>query len=170
MFFLVTFSPFQPTPGMALWSLIIFILFWYLMAKFAFKPIADALEKREHDIQDAMDTAKKTRQEMANMKAENENLLNQAREERTKILLEAKEMKSQIINEAKDKAKEEAQKIVSNAMSDIDNQKKLAIAEIKSELGLIALDIAEKVLKKELKGNQEQEAFVNNLVKEINLN
>ncbi len=170
MFYLVTFSPFQPTPGMALWSLIIFVLFWYLMAKFAFKPIAEALEKREHDIQDAMDTAKKTKVEMQNLKAENEKLLAEAREERSKILQEAKDMKSQIINEAKDKAKEEANKIVSNAMGDIENQKKMAIAEIKSELGLMALDIAEKVIKKELKGNQEQEAFVNTLVNEINLN
>lgn len=170
MFVLITFSPFQPTPGMAIWSLLIFILFWYLMAKFAFKPIADALEKREQDIQDAMDTAKTTKREMAQLKAENEKLLAEAREERTKILQEAKDMKAQIINEAKDKAKEEASKIVNNAMADIENQRKAAMAEVKSELGLIALDIAEKVIKKELKGQKDQEEFVNTLVREINLN
>lgn len=170
MFVLITFSPFQPTPGMALWSLLIFILFWYLMAKFAFKPIAEALEKREKDIQDAMDTAKTTKKEMAQLKAENEKLLAQAREERTKILQEAKDMKVQIISEAKEKAREEAGKIVNNAMTDIENQRKVAMAEVKKELGLMALDIAEKVIKKELKGQKDQEDFVNTLVKEIHLN
>lgn len=170
MFSLVTFTPFQPTPGLAIWSLVIFLLFWFLMAKFAFRPIADALAKREGDIQDAMDMAKTTKLEMANMKAENEKLLAEAREERSKIIQEAKDIKNQMVSEAKDKAKEEANKIVSNAMSDIENQKKAAIAEVKSELGAMALSIAERVIRKELKGNAEQEAYVNALVKEVNLN
>lgn len=170
MFSLVTFTPFQPTPGLAIWSSVIFLLFWFLMAKFAFRPIADALAKREGDIQDAMDTAKKTKLEMANMKAENEKLLAEAREERSKIIQEAKDIKNQMITEAKEKAKEEANKIVTNALSDIENQKKAAIAEVKSELGAMALSIAERVIRKELKGNAEQEAYVNTLVKEVNLN
>lgn len=170
MFTLVTFTPFQPTPGLAIWSLVIFVIFWALMAKYAFRPIADALAKRETDIQEAMDTAKKTREEMANMKAENEKLLAEAREERSKIIQEAKDIKNQMISEAKDKAKEEATKIANNAMQDIENQKKAAIIEVKNELGAMAISIAEKVIKKELKGNAEQEAFVNTLVKDIHLN
>lgn len=170
MFNLVTFTPFQPTPGLAIWSLIIFLLFWFLMSKFAFKPIAEALAKREGDIQDAMDAAKKAREEMANMKSENERLLAEAREERSKMLQEAKDIKNQMITEAKDKAKEEASKIVNNAMHDIENQKKAAIIEVKNELGAMAISIAEKVIRKELKGNAEHEAFVNTLVKDIHLN
>jgi F-type H+-transporting ATPase subunit b len=170
MFSLISFTPFQPTPGLALWSLIIFLLFWFIMSKVAFKPIAEALSKRENDIQDAIDTAKNTKLEMANMKAENEKLLAEAREERSKIIQEAKDIKTQMITEAKDKAREEANKIVTNALSDIENQKKAAIAEVKSELGAMALSIAERVIRKELKGNAEQEAFVNTLVKEVNLN
>jgi len=170
MFFLVPFTPFQPTPGLAIWSLLIFLLFWIVMGKFAFKPIAEALAKREGDIQDAIDQAKKAREEMANMKSENEKLLAQAREERTKILLEAKDIKNEIIAEAREKAKEEASKILNNAMADIENQKKAAITEVKNELGLLAIDIAEKVIQRELKGNAEQEAYVNSLVKNINLN
>lgn len=170
MFFLISFTPFQPTPGLAIWSLFIFLLFWFIMSKVAFRPIAEALAKRENDIQDAIDQAKRTREEMANMKSENEKLLAQAREERTKILQEAKEIKSQMISEAKEKAKEEATKIVNNAMTDIENQRKAAITEVKNELGNMALTIAEKVIRKELKGNAEQESFVNSLVKEIHLN
>ena len=86
------------------------------------------------------------------------------------MLQEAKDIKGQIIAEAKEKAKEEANKIVSNAMTDIENQKKIAITEVKNELGALAISIAEKVIKKELKGNAEQEAFVNTLVKDIHLN
>ena len=86
------------------------------------------------------------------------------------MLQEAKEIKAQMIAEAKEKAKEEANKIVSNAMNDIENQKKAAIIEVKNQMGAMAISIAEKVIRKELKGNEEQEKFVNSLVKEINLN
>lgn len=170
MFSLLSFSPFQPTPGLAIWSFAIFILFFLIMKKFAFGPIAEALAKREGDIQDAIDQAKKSREEMANMKAENEKLLAQAREERGKILQEAKEIKNQMISEAKEKAKEEATKIVTSAMVDIENQRKAAITEVKNELGNMALTIAEKVIRKELKGNADQESYVKTLVKEIQLN
>ncbi|MBK9255953.1 MAG: F0F1 ATP synthase subunit B [Saprospiraceae bacterium] len=170
MFTLLSFTPFQPTPGLAIWSLIIFLLFWFIMGKFAFRPIAEALEKRESDIQDSIDQAKKAREEIQNMKSENEHLLAQAREERAKLLQEAKEIKNSMITEAKDKAKEEASKIVNNAMNDIENQKKAAIAEIKNEIGTMAISIAEQLVRKELKGNTENEAFVNNLVKDLNLN
>ena len=170
MIILLSFTPFQPTPGLAIWSLLIFLLFWIIMGKFAFKPIAQALAKREDDIQHAIDQAKLAREEMANMKSENVKLLAQAREERSKILQEAKDIKNQIIHEAKEKAKEEASKIVTNAMADIDNKSKAAIAQIKNEIGGMALSIAEKVIRKELKGNNDQENFVNELVKDLNLN
>jgi len=170
MFVLLDFTPFQPSPGLAIWSVVIFCLFWFIMSRVAFKPIANALSKREGDIQDALDSAKKAKEEMANLNAENEKLLAQAREERSKILQEAKEMKNNILQEAKEKAKDEASKIVNSARTDIDNQKKAAMAEVKKEVGAMALGIAEKVIKKELAGNTEQENFVSSLVKDLNLN
>jgi len=170
MFTLLSFTPFQPTPGLAFWSLVIFLIFLYLMKKYSVGPITEALSNRETEIANALDQAKRAREEMSNLKSENEKLLAQAREERSKMLQEAKDIKGQIIAEAKEKAKEEANKIVSNAMTDIENQKKIAITEVKNELGALAISIAEKVIKKELKGNAEQEAFVNTLVKDIHLN
>lgn len=167
---LLSFTPFQPSPGLAIWSLLIFLGFWLMMGKLAFKPMANALLKREGDIQDALDAAKTAKEAVTNMKAENEKLLAQAREERSKILQEAKDMKNSIISEAKDKAKEEASKIVNAARADIENQKKAAMAEVKQEVGAMALGIAEKVIRKELKGNTEQESFVSSLVKDLNLN
>ncbi len=170
MLVLLNFTPFQPTMGGAFWSAVIFILFWVIMAKYAFKPITEALAKRENDIQEAIDQAKLAREEVSNMKSDNEKLLAEARNERVKILQEAKDIKNQMITEAKDKAKEEASKIVANAMTEIDNKKKAAMLELKNEIGSMALEIAEKVIRKELKGNTEQETFVNTLVKDLNLN
>lgn len=164
------FAPFQPTPGLAIWSLVIFLLFWFIMKKLAFKPIMEALKKREDDIQDALDEAKRAKEEMSNLKSENEKLLQQAREERAAMLTEAKETKKNIIAEAKDKAKSDANRIVAEARQEIENQKKSALAEVKSSAGLMALEIAEKVIRKELVGDNAQEAFVSQLVSEISKN
>jgi F-type H+-transporting ATPase subunit b len=170
MIILAAFPPFQPTPGLALWSLVIFLLFWWLMSKYAFKPIASALKTRETDIQTALDEANKAKSEMANLKAENERLLTEAREEKAIMLREAKDSGNKIIADAKDKAKAESSKLINSAKLEIDNQKKAALTEVKNKVGVMALDIAEKVIKRELKGNPEQEGFVNQLVEEINLN
>ncbi len=166
----ISFAPFQPTPGLAIWSLVIFLLFWWLMAKYAFKPIAEALRVREEGIQDSLDEAKKAREEMANLKAENEKILVQAREERAAILREAKEAKTQIVNEAKDSAKVEANKILNSAKAEIENQKKQALADIKNQVGTMALDIAEKVIRKDLKSDSNQQSFVQSLVDDIKMN
>ena len=170
MIFLIEFTPIRPDFGLLFWTLVIFLLFWYIIGKFAFRPIANALKEREHDIQNSLDEAKKARQEMANLKAENEELLAQAREERSAILKTAKEAKDNIISEAKDKAKEEAQRIVADAKEQIENQKMAAMIDLKNQVGAMALTIAEKVIRKELSGNAEQESFVNGLVKDIKLN
>jgi F-type H+-transporting ATPase subunit b len=164
------FSVFQPSPGLAFWSLLIFLIFMWLLTKFALKPITEALESRKTDIQNALDTAKLARQEVSNMKSENDKLIAEAQIERSKILQEAKDLKNQIINEAKDKAKEEANKIIANAKIEIDNQTKAALAEAKNQVGNMAIEIAEKIIKKELKGNSEQEAYVKSLVENVNLN
>lgn len=164
------FAPFQPTPGLALWSLFIFLLFWWIMSKYAFKPIMEGLKTRENDIQSALDESKKAREEMANMQAENDALLAEAREQRATILKEATDSKNAIIAEAKEKAKEEAQRISLNAKQEIENQRKAALLDVKNKVGTMAIDIAEKVIQKELKGNPEHEDFVNKLVKEVNLN
>ena len=168
--FLADFSVIKPDIGLLFWTTVVFLFIWFMLGRFAFRPIQAALKKREDDIQSSLDEAKKAREEMANLKAENEELLQQAREERAKILKEAKEAKDTIIKDAKDKAKEEAKKIVVAAKEEIENQKMAALTEVKNQVGLIALDIAEQVLRKELKSDAEQEAFVNRLVEETNSN
>lgn len=170
MFYLLDFSPIKPDIGLILWTTVIFGLFWLIVGRFAFRPIAEALRKREDDIQSSLDEAKRAKEEMSQLKSENDKLLAQAREERARILKDAKDASNQLINDAKTKAKEEAQKIVTDARLEIENQTRQALIEVKNQVGNMALDIAGKVLRRELEGNQAQEDFVNTLVKEIDLN
>lgn len=164
------FSPIKPDVGLFLWTTIIFLIFWLLIGKLAFKPIKDALKKRSTDIQDALDQAEKAKEEMTNLKAENDKILAQAREERSAILREAKETKDSIIKEAREGAKAEASKILTSAKMEIDNQKKAAITEVKNMTGQMAVQIAEKVLRADLSDASKQDALVGNLMDELNLN
>ena len=159
----------MPEPGLLIWTTIIFAIFWFLMSRFAFKPIAESLKKREHDIQDALDQAKKAREEMSHLQAENEKLLAQAREERAQILKEAKEAKEEIIADAKERANAEYKRKVESALHDIENHKNAAMVELKNKSGQLAIEIAEKVLHRELGNKSDQENFAKNLVDEIKL-
>jgi F-type H+-transporting ATPase subunit b len=170
MFYLLDFNPILPDFGLIFWSSITFLLFWLIVGKFAFKPIAGALSKRESDIQNALDLAKQAREEMAALKSDNDRIIGEAREEQARILKEAKETGNKIIAESKNKAREEAQKIVTNARLEIENQAKHAIIEVKNQVGNMALEIAEQVLRKELASDSAQQAYVDELVKEIKLN
>ena len=170
MIFLADFSPIKPDFGLLFWTTLVFLLVWIPIGRKAFKPILQALKDRETGIADALGSAEKARLEVANMKAENEQILAQAREERMKMLKEAKEQATAIVNESKNVAKEEASKIMVNAKQEIENMKLAVITDVKNQAGTLALEIAEKVIRKELKGNAEQVALVNTLVKEMNLN
>lgn len=170
MIFLAEFSVMMPSPGLLIWTTLIFILFWTLMARFAFKPIQNALKQRESDIQNSLDEAKHAREEMAQLKADNEKLLRRAQEERTNILKEATEAKESIIAEAKAKARDEAQKMIANAKLEIEHQKMAAMTDVKNQIGTIAIEIAEKLLRKELQNGAEQERLVNAMVEDMKLN
>lgn len=164
------FSVIKPEPGLLIWTTIIFGLFWFLMSRFAFKPIGTALKQREIDIQSALDEAKKAREEMSHLQAENEKLLQQAREERTAMLKEAKEAKDEIIAEAKDRANAEYRRKVESAIHDIENQKMAAMVALKNQAGQLSIEIAEKVLRKELANKTEQESYAQQLAESLNLN
>jgi len=170
MFFLADFNVIKPDFGLLFWTSIFFLLFWLLIGKFAFKPIVESLKKRTSDIQDALDEAKKAKEEMQALNSKNEALIKEGQAQRATIIKEAKAAKDSIINEAKVKAKEEANRIVSSAKAEIEAQKKAALTEVKNEVGQMALTIAEKVIRKELKGNPDQASFVDKLVGEIKLN
>ncbi len=164
------FSPIKPTFGLLFWTSLIFILFWVIVGKLAFKPIIQALNDRAGSIQESLDAAKTAREEMKNMKSENERIMAEAREEKMRIIREAKEAANMLIAEARDKAKEEAQRIVTNAKNDIENAKKAALVDVKNQVGAMAVDIAEKVIRQNLKDDSSQQEYIKRLVDDLNSN
>jgi len=160
----------SPDPGLFIWSTVAFLILFFLLSKFAWKPIVKALDERERSIEDALSKAEMAKAEMAKLISENEDLLKEARLERDNILKEAKEIKDQIINDAKDLAKIEGTKLIEKAKDEITNQKLAAMAEIKNQVSSLSLAIAEKVLRKQLEDQDKQQALVNDLLKEVKLN
>ena len=166
----IDFSPIKPTFGLLFWSSLIFLILWLIIGKFAFKPIISALNSRANDIQDSLNAAKNAKEEMMKLKSENEQIMNEAREEKMRILRDAKESANQIVAEARDKAKEEAQRIVVNAKNDIENAKKSALVDVKNQVGVMAVDIAEKIIRQKLETDQNQQDYIKRLVDEIKVN
>ena len=159
-----------PDIGLVAWSTIAFLLVLFILKKYAWKPILEALDTREQNITEAIESAKKAREEMAQLTAKNEEVLKQAREERSQILKEANEVKEKIIAEARDKAQSEAARILEDTKEDIQIQKKAVLAEMKNAAAALSLEIAEKVLVKELSDKGAQEKFVNELADKASLN
>lgn len=160
----------KPAIGLVFWMLITFGFIFFILAKYAWKPILNMLKEREKAIENSLNQAQLARTEMANLVAKNEVLLNQAKEERNQILHEAKEAAEKLKAEIVAKAQKEVEQKIQTAFREIEVQKKAAIVEVKNSVGLTALEIAEKILRKELKNNPEQLEYVNKLAKESNLN
>jgi F-type H+-transporting ATPase subunit b len=159
-----------PDFGLFFWTLIAFLTVFFLLKKFAWKPILQALSERENNIAESIASAEKVRNEMASLKSEHEVLLNQAREERTMLLKEAKETRDRIVNEAKEVAKEEASKIMAETRQQIEFQKNAAIVDVKNQIGMLVIEVAEKVLRKEMANKQEQTNYIKELASDIKLN
>ena len=152
------------------WTCIIFTLLIILLKKFAWKPILTAVDDRNEQINSALKAAEKARLEIENLNNDNERILLEAKSERDQLLKEARDIKDNIINEAKEKASNEAENILNAAKSQIDNEKMKAITELKNSVAVLSIDIAEKVLKNELKEKSNQEDFINSILKKSELN
>lgn len=159
-----------PSVGHIFWTAVVFIILLVLLRSLAWKPILSAVKDREQSIQDALDAAKKAKEEMALLNAQNEKILKEARAERDAILKEAREMKENIINEAKNSASVEANKLIENAKAAIQNEKVSAMADIKNQVGQLSIEIAEKILTKELADKTAQEDLVNNVIDQVKFN
>jgi F-type H+-transporting ATPase subunit b len=159
-----------PALGLIIWTLLAFLVVFFILKKFAFPAIIGGLKKREQTIADSLATAEKIRAEMAQMKNENEALLAKAREERAQLLKEARETKDKIINEATEQAKLVANKIMQENIAAIDAQKMAALTEVKNQVGKLVIEVTEKVLRKELSNKEAQEAHIRGLVDEVKLN
>ena len=156
--------------GLFFWQIIILLIVIFILGKFAWKPIVNALEEREKGIADALASAEKAKLEMARLTNENEQLLKQAREERDVIIKQAKELKDKIVAEAKNAAQTEGAKLIENAKREIEHQKLKALAEVKNQVSALSLDIARKLLTKEFEDQGKQEALVADLLKDVKVN
>lgn len=159
-----------PGEGLLFWTTLVFVILLVLLKKFAWKPILSAVHTREDNIQKALDSAKDAEEKMSALTAKNEDLLKLAREERDIILREAKQAKDLILVEAKGIAQKEADRILVSANDQIANERMKAVIELKNQVGQLSLEIAEKILSTELDDKSKQEALVNNLVEDVNLN
>jgi F-type H+-transporting ATPase subunit b len=156
--------------GLFFWQTLLFLVLLFLLRKFAWKPILNAVNEREKSIEEALDSAEEAKRKMAELKSNNEDLLNEARAERDAMLKEARGVKDQVIADAKTQAKVEAEKIVAAARESINHEKMAAITELKNQVAVLSIEIAEKILKDELSSADKQKTLIDNVVKEINLN
>ena len=160
----------QFSSGLFIIQSIIFLILLFVLGKFAWKPILKSIDERETSIIDALNQAKLAKQEMAQLKEDNERILREARAERDGILKEAREMKDKIVNEAKDSAKVEGEKMISAARQSIQSEKNAAMADIKTQIGTLSVNIAENILREKLNNDSTQNALVENILNKSNLN
>jgi F-type H+-transporting ATPase subunit b len=159
-----------PDLGLFFWNLLAFLIVFLILKKFAWKPILKSLKDRENGIAESLATAEKVKQEMTQMKSENEALLARAREERTVLIKEAKDTADKMVADAKEKARSEYDRIVSDAQATLHQQKMAIITDLKNQVGNLVIEVSEKVLRRELSNKGEQENYIKQLSNEVKLN
>jgi F-type H+-transporting ATPase subunit b len=147
----------------------IFIGLLFLLRKYAWGPILSAVNERETSIKDALASAEAARSEMEVLQSDNQRILKEARAEKEAMLKEAQSTRAELINTAKEEAQQEADKILTQAQEAIQNEKRAAISELKEQVGSIAMDIAEKVLQKELESKDKQVELIAQLLQDSDL-
>lgn len=159
-----------PGSGLIIWQAIIFLALILLLKKFAWGPIISSLKEREVGIEESLAAAERAKDEMAALQSDNEKLLKEARIERDVMLKDALTTASKIKEEAREETSKITSKMIEDAKATIENEKKAALADIKTQVSLLSLDIAEKLLRKQLGNEKEQKALVDEFVKDLNLN
>lgn len=159
-----------PGTGLILWQAIVFVLLFILLSRLAWKPILASLKERETSISDALNTAEKARQEIALLKSDNEKLLKEAREERDRMLKEARDAANRMKDQAAADAKKQGDKIIEDARIAINIEKQAALKEVHTQVALFSLEVAEKLMKKNLASDKAQKDLVDGYIKELKLN
>jgi F-type H+-transporting ATPase subunit b len=152
-----------PGTGLIIWQAIIFIGLVLLLRSLAWKPILSSLKERETSIQQALDSAEKA-------KLDNEKLLRDAREERDKILRDARDAASRLHSQAQTDAKKNADRLIEDAKAVINTEKQAALRDVKAQVALFSLQIAEKLMKKNLADDKSQKELIEGYIKDVKLN
>ncbi|WP_162126782.1 F0F1 ATP synthase subunit B [Flavobacterium phycosphaerae] len=156
--------------GLFIMQTVLFLALVFLLKKFAWKPILDAVNEREEGIKNALQSAESAKKEMQNLKSDNEKLLADARLERDTMMKEAREIKEKMIADAKTEAQVAGQKMIEQAKASIESEKNAALAELKAQVSTLSLDIAEKLLKDELSNKEAQTKLVEKMLGDVKLN
>lgn len=156
--------------SLVFWTTIIFLVFFFILAKFVWKPILHAVKEREASINDALALAENARKEMQNLTADNERILKEARNEREELLKDARSIREGMIETAKGEAQNEAEKIINKAKESIESEKLAAIADLKKQVAELSIGIAEKLMKDQLASKDAQVKLIDNMLKDVKLN
>jgi F-type H+-transporting ATPase subunit b len=159
-----------PEWGLIFWTGISFLILLFILGKFAWKPILNSVNERETSILNALEEAANARKEMENLTADNERILKEARAERETMIKEARDIKTKMISDAKDEAKTTADSMILQAQEAIENEKKSAMSELKSQMASLSIAIAEKVVKEELSNKDKQLKLVEEMLEDTTLN
>ena len=157
----------KPSIGLLFWMALSFGILFFILSKYAWKPIMKAIKERESSIEDALNSAKKAKEEITALTSNNENLIRQAKLERDQILKDAKDS---IIAEAKNRAVTEGNRMIGIAKETIQNEKMAAISDLKNQVAQMSIEIAEKILRHELSNDEKQKELITNLLKDVTLN
>lgn len=160
----------SPGIGLIFWMTVAFLALLFILGKYAWKPIMKALKEREISISDALNAAELAKEEMKMLQLSNEELMKEARNERDILLAETRKIKESILEEARLKANEEANRIINSAKESIHYEKMAAMTELKNQLADLSLEIAKKILQKELSDPQKQETYVKELLVNVKFN
>ncbi len=159
-----------PGTGLVIWQAFVFLLLFFLLAKLAWKPILTSLKEREDSIQLALDAAEKAKLEMASLKSDNEKLLKEAREERDKILRDARDAANRLNDQIQADAKKTADRMIEDAKTIIQTEKNAALRDVKEQVAVFSIQIAEKLIKKNLSDDKTQKDLANTFIKDLKLN
>ncbi|WP_276389089.1 F0F1 ATP synthase subunit B [Eudoraea chungangensis] len=155
--------------GLFFWQTLLFLALLFLLWRYAWKPILNAVNDREKGIRDALAAADEAKKEMQNVTADNEKLLKEARAERESLLKEAREIKEKIVADAKDIAQVEGDKLIKQAKASIESEKKAAVAEMKNQVAELSVEIAEKIIQEQLANKEKQLKLVDDMLGDIKL-
>ena len=155
-----------PDFGLLFWMVVIFGIVFFLLWKFGFPIITDMVEKRSAKIAQSLKDADTIKAQMAQWKDEHARMLEEARKEQSAMIREATETKARILADAKAEARSEADAIISNARLQIEAEKESALRDVRKEIALLSVQVAEKVLRQELQDTGSQRAFIDSLVDE----
>jgi len=156
-----------PEPGLFIWTTIIFLVFFFLLRAFAWKPILGMIHAREEKIESSLKEAQLAREQMEKLKSDNEALMKEARAERDKLLREANEMREQIIKEARNKAAEAAAQEREKARQQIEAETTQALNQIKETTANLAIEVSEKILRQQLQDKATQESYARQLIDDL---